>query len=122
MQTHLMLVLLTPNDAFLRLSSADRLALMNKIAAPIQEWTGRDGGVCFSERFKSRPRDMIILGVLIGSAGLADAFDKALKSGDIGSYFTWEALGGDFFGISNLNDDSETQRVMARILQPFLEI
>lgn len=119
----LKVVMLTPKPSFLALSSDERRALLENIAAPLQEWTGADGGVCFSERFAKRDgSSLIVVGITMRSAGVALAFKDALSSPRFEKYFESGELTGEILGTSGVNDPVEARTILERILKPFLEV
>lgn len=118
----MLLLVLSPTAEFLALETPERLDLLQRLAAPVQEWTGTDGGVIFSER-ASFPDGtwIVILGVTIRIKEVGTAFTNAVVAAVQEGYFTVHPVLGPILELTNPGDTEEEKRLTARIFEPFLD-
>src|ERR1700722_13576643 len=104
----MLLIALTPTAAFLALTVPERHALLQQFAAPIQEWTGQDGGVIFSERVPLENGTwIVILAVTVRSETVVAAFRKALEAAVTGGYVSFHIVAGPILARIDKDDADE---------------
>jgi hypothetical protein len=117
----LVIVWITPTQKFIALTTAERRALLGQLAAPIQEWTGADGGVVFSERTNLEDGSWsVVLVIMVRSEGLAEVIRTGMSKAVSDGYFLLGAVQGPFLGLRDSDDPEQAQR-LTDIVAPFLE-
>jgi len=118
----MLVIILTPTQAFLALTETQRVALLQRYAAPIQEWTGADGGVVFSERVSLQDGTWIaILVANVRTPEVTDAFRHSLDAARQEGYLDYTFISGQMIGVTDVNDAEQARLAMERIFRPFLE-
>jgi len=115
----LSIIMLTPKAAFVALSREQREGWLRNVAARLQEFTGADGGVVFSQRVAGANGTWtVILVAQILSADLLSAFAREFESAEVKAYFEVGALGG---AMQFITETSSAEQVLANNIAPFLD-
>lgn len=116
---YLVILTATPTSAFLSKPREERHALLQMIAARLQEWTGEGGGVNFSERITNADGSWgVVLCIAVRDEGLAEAVGAALHSNEVAENFSVGVVFGELLGYA---DPAEAPSVTERILASFLD-
>jgi hypothetical protein len=120
--TYILIVIITLKPEFLALSNADRETLLADLAAPIQEFTGQNGGVFFSQRVAGEDDSCrILLAARANMPELFHAFLDAMQKPKAQQYAIATPFVGPEIGIKDLNDPVEVQRATQEIFSAFLD-
>jgi hypothetical protein len=114
-------VTLTPTPKFLALSPKERLPILERIIAPVREWTGESGGIFFTERAEFNDgRWIVALGVSILVEQLGEVFQKAIQDAQSDGYFGVWGIAGE--RLPTAAEDTRTSRLaMDHIFQQFID-
>jgi hypothetical protein len=113
---HFLVLHIRLKPSFLALSRDEREKVLANIAAPIQEFTGEDGGVIFSEGWRSADDGSYVsLIVSMLTYDLAQAFYHAMERGEVGRYFEYGVAFGQIFASASPED------ITQHVFRPFLD-
>lgn len=121
MSSVVVFVTLTPTPKFLALTPNERLPILERITAPIAEWSGESGGIFFTERAAFNDgRWIVALGVSILVEQFGEAFQRALHDVQSDGYFGVWAIAGE--RLPALPEDAQTSKlVLDHIFQQFID-
>jgi hypothetical protein len=118
----LLVLVITPTELFRSQSADEKTAMIARLAAPVQEWTGADGGVMFSERvLDASGVSSVVLIVRIQVAQLAQAVLTACETARAAGYVTFTPIFGPEIAMEKPGDRDEADRTLRLISKPFLD-